>query len=181
MLQCLSENIFIHSPKGLALVIATRRATRDALGRESACSLMLCSAAEASAHIPFSPHHVLVLDFIHMGNIPSRRRCRYVYRHLCSPNVSHNSRCIDKATSELLPSGSEDIALNLEICDQIRSKSVSPKDAMRALKRRLGHKNPNVQLLALGVSAHCFRSLNHPDSSIRSLPTYASRMVETVF
>ena len=60
----------------------------------------------------------------------------------------------DKATSELLPSGSEDIALNLEICDQIRSKSVPPKDAMRALKRRLGHKNPNVQLLALSVCAY---------------------------
>jgi growth factor-regulated tyrosine kinase substrate len=60
-------------------------------------------------------------------------------------------RGLDKATSELLPAGAEDIALNLEICDQIRSKSAPAKDAMRALKRRLNHKNPNVQLLALGV------------------------------
>lgn len=59
---------------------------------------------------------------------------------------------VDKATSELLPAGQEDIVLNLEVCDQVRAKQVPPKQAMQTIKRRISHKNPNVVLLALGVS-----------------------------
>jgi growth factor-regulated tyrosine kinase substrate len=63
---------------------------------------------------------------------------------------------IEKATSELLPGGQEDLVLNLDISDQIRSKKINAKDAMHSFKRRLAHKNPNVQLATLSVSLFIF-------------------------
>ena len=70
--------------------------------------------------------------------------------------TTDNHTPVDKATSELFPLGSDDIALHLEISDQIRSKPIQPKDAMRvALKRQLNHENPNKHLLNLSVSTFC--------------------------
>ncbi|RCH86672.1 Vacuolar protein-sorting-associated protein 27, partial [Rhizopus stolonifer] len=63
-----------------------------------------------------------------------------------------------KATSELLPAGQVDLALHLEISDQIRSKKITPKDAIRAFKQRLSHKNPNVVLATLSLVDTCVKN-----------------------
>ncbi|GJS36625.1 TOM1-like protein 6 [Tanacetum coccineum] len=54
---------------------------------------------------------------------------------------------VDKATSEFL--NGPDWTLNIDICDTLNANPWLAKDVVKALKKRLQHKNPNVQLLSL--------------------------------
>ncbi|KAJ6362811.1 hypothetical protein OIU78_003078 [Salix suchowensis] len=54
---------------------------------------------------------------------------------------------VDKATCDLLIG--PDWTMNIDICDSVNSHHWQAKDVVKALKKRLQHKSPKVQLLAL--------------------------------
>lgn len=64
-----------------------------------------------------------------------------------SSSSSSATKRVDKATSELLVG--PDWTMNMEICDICNSNHWMAKDVVKEVKRRLQHKNPKVQLLAL--------------------------------
>ncbi|XP_034749944.1 target of Myb protein 1 isoform X1 [Etheostoma cragini] len=67
---------------------------------------------------------------------------------------------IENATGSSLPA--EDWALNMEICDMINSLEEGPRDAIRALKKRIvGNKNFKEVMLALTVLETCVKNCGY--------------------
>uniref|UniRef100_A0A672FJS3 Target of myb1 like 2 membrane trafficking protein n=1 Tax=Salarias fasciatus TaxID=181472 RepID=A0A672FJS3_SALFA len=76
------------------------------------------------------------------------------------PKLEPVASCCERATDGGLQN--EDWTLNMEICDIINETDEGPKDAMRALKKRLsGNKNFREVMLALTVLETCVKNCGH--------------------
>ncbi|XP_078521324.1 TOM1-like protein 2 isoform X4 [Lissotriton helveticus] len=79
---------------------------------------------------------------------------------LGNPFSTPVGQCIEKATDGSLQG--EDWTLNMEICDIINETEEGPKDAIRALKKRLnGNKNYREVMLALTILETCVKNCGH--------------------
>uniref|UniRef100_A0A4W4GS96 Target of myb1 like 2 membrane trafficking protein n=1 Tax=Electrophorus electricus TaxID=8005 RepID=A0A4W4GS96_ELEEL len=79
---------------------------------------------------------------------------------LGNPFSTPVGQCIEKATDGSLQN--EDWTLNMEICDIINETEEGPKDAIRAIKKRLnGNRNFREVMLALTVLETCVKNCGH--------------------
>ncbi|XP_072538920.1 target of Myb1 membrane trafficking protein-like isoform X2 [Salminus brasiliensis] len=77
-----------------------------------------------------------------------------------SPFSSPVGQRIQRATSAALQA--EDWAINMEICDIINETDEGPKDAIRAIKKKIvGNKNFREVMLALTVLETCVKNCGH--------------------
>ncbi|TNN04081.1 hypothetical protein fugu_001110 [Takifugu bimaculatus] len=79
---------------------------------------------------------------------------------LGNPFSTPVGHCIERATDGSLQN--EDWTLNMEICDIINETEDGPKDAIRAMKKRLnGNRNYREVMLALTVLETCVKNCGH--------------------
>ncbi|TRY91440.1 hypothetical protein DNTS_018805 [Danionella cerebrum] len=87
---------------------------------------------------------------------------------------------IEHATSSSLPS--EDWSLNMEICDIVNETQEGPKDAVRAIKKRiLGNRNFKEVMLALSVLEACVKNCGYKFHAFVSTRDFVENvLVQTV-
>ncbi|XP_048465200.1 TOM1-like protein 2 isoform X5 [Rhincodon typus] len=83
-----------------------------------------------------------------------------VYFESCQIQLAPDIGLYERATDGSLQT--EDWGLNMEICDIINETEEGPKDAIRALKKRLsGNKNYREVMLALTILETCVKNCGH--------------------
>lgn len=97
--------------------------------------------------------------------------------------VAQLDRKIEGASSESIPNGELDVAIALEITDDIRSKKVQPTQAMRSLKKRLTkvYTNPNLLTSTLKLCDMCVK--NGGGHFLKAIDTreFVTYLVDVIF
>ncbi|XP_022092307.1 TOM1-like protein 2 isoform X4 [Acanthaster planci] len=96
-----------------------------------------------------------------------------------NPFVTPVGQRIEKATSEGL--ASEDWGLNMEICDIINETEEGPKDAIKAIKKRLlGNKNWKEVMFALTVLETCVKNCGHRFHALVCKQDFVKELVKII-
>ena len=90
---------------------------------------------------------------------------------------------ISEATSESIPNGEIELSVAFEITDIIRAKKVTPKQAMRSLKKRLTfvYINPNLIISTLKLIDLCIKNCGAPFLVEISSKEFVDYLIDFIF